>query len=193
MSVITYPSPVVPDLNYEYYTITADSRDVTSPYSFHDFRVRLLTPLRQVVQASLVGAHIHTDQFAEHVFVSVKELDSKFNDRTQPAEDINGILPDEITNTRAAFASILAPSPIHGELPDGDDGNRLILYKNEYPNITQYTKPIEYIDRLTIKIYNEDGNVLQLGAQPATAYLIFRFVCRAPNVPVGNFPPYRKF
>lgn len=79
MALITSPTETIPDLNYEYHTITVDTVGQT-PNSFTCY---LNQPLRNVVQARLLAARINTVTPAngsEHCYVSIKELDSIFSD-----------------------------------------------------------------------------------------------------------------
>jgi hypothetical protein len=76
MALITAPSPSIPDIDYEFHTITVDS---VGQDSANTFTVYLNTPLRNVVQARLLGAHIHTTDTTEHCHVSIAELDSIFH------------------------------------------------------------------------------------------------------------------
>ena len=58
MALVTAPQSSTPDLQYEYHTITLDSVGQSSANTFTCF---LQTPLRNVVQARLVAAHIHSN------------------------------------------------------------------------------------------------------------------------------------
>ena len=78
MALITSPTEMIPDLNYEYHTITIDSvgQDNANTFTCH-----LQQPLKNVVQARLVGARINTTTATEHCYISINELDSIFSDR----------------------------------------------------------------------------------------------------------------
>ena len=58
MARITSPTETMPDLNYEYHTITIDS--VIGQASANTFTCFLQQPLKNIVQARLLGARIST-------------------------------------------------------------------------------------------------------------------------------------
>ena len=69
---------MIPDLNYEYHTVTIDS---VGQGSANTFTCHLQQPLKNVVQAKLLAARITTTTATEHCYVSISELDSIFSDR----------------------------------------------------------------------------------------------------------------
>jgi hypothetical protein len=78
MALITSPTETIPDLNYEYHTVTIDS---IGQASANTFTCHLQQPLKNVVQARLLGARINTTSGTEHCYVSIDQLDTIFNDR----------------------------------------------------------------------------------------------------------------
>ena len=169
MALITSPTEMIPDLNYEYHTITVDTLNQASSNSFTCF---LSQPLKNVVQARLLAARIRTRTATEHCYISIDELNSVFNDRATneyEGQASLGIL-------RNSFASIAHANT-------AASGAQTISFKDEYPIATQYVNPIRSIDRLTVNIRNQSG----VPIVPATAtdknnYFILRFVCRKPNL-----------
>jgi hypothetical protein len=169
MALITSPTEMIPDLNYEYHTITVDTLNQASSNSFTCF---LSQPLKNVVQARLLAARIRTKTATEHCYISIDELNSVFNDRATneyEGQASLGIL-------RNSFASIAHANT-------AASGAQTISFKDEYPIATQYVNPIRSIDRLTVNIRNQSG----VPIVPATAtdrnnYFILRFVCRKPNL-----------
>lgn len=151
---------MVPDLDYEYHTITADS---IGQESANTFTCHLEQPLKNVVQAKLLSAHIESNSFTRHCYVSVKELDSIFNDR---ASNVLHGQPD-LSVLRGSFASIVT------------DGTDLITFRDEYPLETQYIDPIRRVDRLTITLRDQTANTIQ---QSGDNFLVFKFICRKPNL-----------
>ena len=169
MALITSPTEMIPDLNYEYHTITVDTLNQASSNSFTCF---LSQPIKNVVQARLLAARIRTKTATEHCYISIDELNSVFNDRATneyEGQASLGIL-------RNSFASIAHANT-------AASGAQTISFKDEYPIATQYVNPIRSIDRLTVNIRNQSG----VPIVPATAtdknnYFILRFVCRKPNL-----------
>ncbi len=168
MALITSPTEMIPDLNYEYHTITVDTIGQDSSNNFTCF---LSQPLKNVVQARLLAARINTVTPAngsEHCYISIDELNSVFNDRATNVYEGQASLG----MLRKSFASIVTT-----------DDTGIISFKNDYPIAVQYVNPIRSIDRLTVSIRNQSG----VPIVPATAtdknnYFILRFVCRKPNL-----------
>ena len=168
MALITSPQ-TIPDLNYEYHTITVDT---IGQDSANTFTCHLQQPLKNVVQARLLAAHIHSNVVTEHCYVSVAELDSIFNDRA------SNVLTGQASMSvlRGSFASIVTDSTAHVA------GESLIVFKDNYPIATQYIDPIRRIDRLTVTIRDQTGNTIKNSADAGANFLVFRFVCRKPNL-----------
>ena len=162
MALVTSPQ-TIPDLNYEYHTVTIDSIGQASANTFTCY---LQQPLKNVVQARLLAAHIHSNVSTEHCYVSIDELDSIFNDRT------SNVLSGQASMSvlRNSFASIVT------------DDTELITFKDNYPIVTQYIDPIRRIDRFNVTIRNQDGITIQNPDTPGNNFLVLRFVCRKPNL-----------
>jgi len=168
MALITSPTQI-PDLNYEYHTITVDS---VGQDSSNTFSVFLQQPLRNVVQARLIAAHIHSNVSTEHCYVSIKELDSIFSDRASNVLTGQG----HLSMLRSSFASIITSDTVHsGE-------NSLITFKDDYPLVTQYINPIRQLDRLTVTIRDQNGDTIKNSTDSGDNFLVIRFVCRKPNL-----------
>ena len=169
MALITSPTEMIPDLNYEYHTITVDTLNQASSNSFTCF---LSQPLKNVVQARLLAARIRTKTATEHCYISIDELNSVFNDRATneyEGQASLGIL-------RNSFASIAHANT-------AASGAQTISFKDEYPIATQYVNPIRSIDRLTVNIRNQSGVPIVPALQTdRNNYFILRFVCRKPNL-----------
>ena len=168
MALVTSPQ-TIPDLNYEYHTITVDS---IGQDSANTFTCHLQQPLKNVVQARLLGAHIHTTDDTEHCYVSVNELDSIFNDRASNV--LTG--QSHMSMLRGSFASIVTESTTH------TGSNSLITFKDNYPIVAQYVDPIRRIDRLTVTIRDQTGATIKNSTDDGANFLVFRFVCRKPNL-----------
>src|SRR6056300_450150 len=121
MARASYVSTGLPDFNYEYHTISFDSLDQTSA---NTFTVYFNTPLRQVVQARLLAAHVHTRGSVEHLYLRIRELESNFNDRlSKNPPNVPSVSPVQ-SIARGAFASIIS---------DNDQGaasDQLIIFKD---------------------------------------------------------------
>lgn len=152
-----------PDLNYEYHTITIDSIGQSSANTFTCY---LQQPLKNVVQAKLLGARIRTTTATEHCYVSIDELDSNFSDRA------SNVLTGQASMSvlRGSFASIVS------------DSSTVVKFKDEYPIFTQYIDPIRRLDRFTVTIRNQDGNRIARSTASDKNILVLRFTCRKSNM-----------
>jgi hypothetical protein len=168
MALVTSPQ-TIPDLDYEYHTITIDS---IGQDSANTFTCHLQQPLKNVVQARLLAAHIHSNVVTEHCYVSIEELDSIFNDRASNV--LTG--QAELSVIRGSFASLITENATH------DAGNSLITFKDNYTIATQYVNPIRRIDRLTVTLRDHTGNTIKNSTDGGANFLVFRFVCRKPNL-----------
>jgi|TARA_Y100000389_G_C17279451_1_gene422167 hypothetical protein len=161
MALITSPTETIPDLNYEYHTVTIDSIGQDSANTFTCF---LQQPLKNVVQARLLAARISTTTDTEHCYVSIEELDSIFNDRASNVYEGQA----SMSMLRNSFASIVT------------DGVADIVFKDNYTIATQYIDPIRRIDRFTVTIRDQDAVTVPNGS--GGTFLVLRFVCRKPNL-----------
>ena len=168
MALVTSPQ-TIPDLNYEYYTINIDS---IGQDSANNFTCHLENPIHNVVQARLIAAHIHTLDTTDHIYVSIEELDSNFNDRASNV--YNG--QSSLSKLRGCFASMITSAVDHGV------ASYLQVFKDDYPIVTQYVNPIRTISRFTVKIYDQSGNLLLPDDVTDSNHLIIKFICRKPNL-----------
>ena len=164
MALITSPTDMIPDLNYEYHTITVDTLGQDSANTFTCF---LNQPLKNIVQARLVAARINTTTATEHCYISIDELNSTFNDRASNIYDAQAPL----SVLRNSFASLVTT-----------DDTGIISFRDNYPIAVQYVNPIQTVDRLTINIRNEDAVLITPPNPAENNFLVLRFVCRKPNL-----------
>jgi hypothetical protein len=164
MALITSPTDMIPDLNYEYHTITVDTLGQDSANTFTCF---LNQPLKNIVQARLIAARINTTTATEHCYISIDELNSTFNDRASNIYDAQAPL----SVLRNSFASLVTT-----------DDTGIISFRDNYPIAVQYINPIRRIDRLTINIRNEDAVLITPPNPAENNFLVLRFVCRKPNL-----------
>mgnify|MGYP003629736349 FL=1 len=165
MALITSPTETIPDLNYEYHTVTIDTIGQASANTFTCF---LNQPLKNIVQARLLTARIKTAADTEHCYVSIKELDSIFSDRASNVYDGQASL----SMIRGSFASLSTT---------GTPG-AVVNFRDEYSIATQYIDPIRRLDRLTVTIRNQDGETIERAGADDKNFLVLRFVCRKPNL-----------
>jgi hypothetical protein len=163
MALITSPTDTIPDLNYEYHTITIDTIGQDSANTFTCY---LTQPIKNVVQARLLAARINTTAATEHCYISIEQLDSIFTDRTSNVYDGQASL----SVLRNSFASLVK------------DEATTVTFKDNYPVVTQYIDPIRRIDRLSVTIRDEDGQTIERAGANDKNFLIIRFVCRKPNL-----------
>jgi hypothetical protein len=119
-----------------------------------------------------LAAHIHSNVVTEHCYVSIDELDSIFSDRASNVLTGQG----HLSMLRGSFASLVTDDTTH------NDGNSTIIFKDNYPVMTQYINPIRRIDRLSVTIRDQTGNTIKNSEADGDNFLILRFVCRKPNL-----------
>ena len=163
MALITSPTETIPDLNYEYHTVTIDSIGQTSA---NTFTCHLHQPLKNIVQARLIGARINTTANTEHCYVSIEQLDTIFNDRASNVYEGQSSL----SILRGSFASLVK------------DETTTVTFKDNYPVTVQYIDPIRRIDRFAVTIRDQDGNTITPDTGNKPNFLVIRFVCRKPNL-----------
>ena len=163
MALITSPTETIPDLNYEYHTVTIDSIGQDSANTFTCF---LSQPLKNVVQARLIAARINTTASTEHCYVSIEQLDSIFTDRASNVYDGQA----SMSLLRGSFASLVK------------DEATTVTFKDDYPVVTQYIDPIRRVDRLNVTIRDQDGETIERAGAGDKNFLVLRFVCRKPNL-----------
>lgn len=154
----------IPDLNYEYHTITIDSIGQDSANTFTCY---LQQPLKNVVQARLMATRINTTADTKHCYLSIKELDTIFNDRASNVYEGQSSL----SILRGSFASIVT-----------NDDSGLISFKDNYNLATQYIDPIRRIDRLTINLRDQNGSLITPSTPTIDNFIVLRFTCRKPNL-----------
>ena len=136
-------------MKYEYHTVTLDT---VGQDNANTFTCYLTQPIRNIVAAKLIAAHIKTTEITEHCYISIEELDSKYMERTSNIyEGQSGM-----SQIRNSFASLVSDSVSLN--PSGNDS--IILFKDEYPVESQYTFPIGSIDRFRVRIWDQRGQTL---------------------------------
>ena len=171
--------PVPSDLKYEYYTVTLDS---VGQASANTFTCYLTQPIRNIVEAKLIAAHIKTTEVTEHCYVTIEELDSKYMERTSNVYEGQ----PGMTQIRNSFASLVSDSVSLN--PSGNDS--IILFKDEYPVQSQYTFPIGSVDRFRVKIYDQRGRTLTNPVITAgNNFIVIRLKCEITTRGVKGFNP----
>ena len=179
MDTRTLTKPDPSDLKYEYYTVTLDSVGQTSANTFTCY---LMQPIRNIVEAKLIAAHIKTTEVTEHCYITIEELDSKYMERTSNVYEGQ----PGMTQIRNSFASLVSDSISLN--PSGNDS--LILFKDEYPVESQYTFPIGSVDRFRVKIYDQRGKTLTNPVITAGHnFIVLRLKCEVTAQGVKGFNP----
>ena len=162
----------VPDLNYEYAIVTVDSIGQSSA---NNFQVYLQTPLNNIVQAKLIGAHIHTTVQTDHIYIDIDELeiDPILNQRTS---NVAGGQP-ALSNVTGTFGTLVSRAVV----PDGQghsDDTYIFIFENQYPIVSQYLEPLQNLSTLTIKIYDQNGNLIPPNSDNDPNHFIISFITR---------------
>ena len=167
----------VPDLNYEYAVITVDSIGQSSA---NNFQVHFQTPLNNIVQAKLIGAHIHTTVQTDHLYIDIDELeiDPILNQRTS---NVAGGQP-ALSNVTGTFGTLISRAIVpqgHGH----SDDTYIFTFENQYPIVSQYLEPLQNLSTLTIKIYDQNGNLIPPNSDNDPNHFLISFITRRRIVP----------
>ena len=159
MALVTSQS-TLPDFKHEYHTVIVDTvDDSTSKQKFTSY---FPTPLENIVQVQLIAAHINgTDVTHKLLHLKIDELRTIFSQRGKTDLDTAN---DNMIN--GVFGTLVT------------DGTARLVFKNEYPVIQQYYNPINKLDRITVELLKETGEV----ATTTETCLIFRFICKKRNL-----------
>jgi len=155
------------------YTITIDTLGQASK---NTFSVYLTEPLKNVVQAELLAAHIHTDNTVDHVYVSIDELNTLYSERATQSLEGQG----EISTVRSSFASLICDAEEHHGNSVQD---MVVLYKqNDYPISHKYPSIIRRVNKLNIKIMEQTGNTIPNSSDNQHNFFILNFKCQNPGL-----------
>jgi len=161
MVLIVAPQQTLPDFEHEYHTVTIDSTDQSSPTNA--YTAFLPTPLENVIQVELLAARFNTlATSTQLIHVSIEELRTFFSQRAKADLD-----SADDNHLNGVFGTVVT------------DGATTHTFKSEYPIMQQYLNPIRKIDRLNLKLFNEDGNLLDTTVK---SHFVLRFVCKKRNL-----------
>jgi len=168
----------------EIYTILVDSSNTSTGTDF-SFTAYLPTPLRNVVRVELLSASVEPTTAPVVVYVHVKELVSKFNDRasvvyqqsTAGSSTTTGTLSAPLANTFAMAEAFVA---IHNDTSRGA-GKRVIFSSgSNYQAVTEYKEPIRRLEKFSVSLFNEYGDALLTTGKGT--FLTFRISCAKDNL-----------
>ena len=158
MALVTSQS-TLPDFEHEYHTVIVDTVDDST--SKQKFTSHFPTPIENIVQVQLMAAHITGHNASNFIHLKIDELRTIFSQRGKTDLDTSN---DNMIN--GVFGTLVT------------DGASRLVFKNEYPVIQQYYNPINKLDRITVELLKETGEV----ATTTETCLIFRFICKKRNL-----------
>ena len=154
----------IPNCQQEIYNIQTSS---SGSAANNNYAINFNTPLKDIARAELVTASIPCST-SNVVYVSVDQLRSKFND---------------FSNAAAGTLGNAVSSPIRnvfGSVYNDDTGTKdRITYYNRYPIVAEFPYPIQRLEKLNIKLYDNNGLLLQ---DEGENYFTFRFICNRKNL-----------
>lgn len=164
----------------ECYTISLDSVFSAAPNSNSSFVAYLNIPLRNVVQAELLSASIGISTTPVAVYIHIEELVSKFNTYaplrytiSSTGETSNTGAVTQLQSNIASLAQSFAT--FH---TSGNSGRQFFNQQNNYTATSVYINPIRTLDKLTVEIYDETGEITPTDSP---TLLVFRFWCAKNN------------
>jgi len=158
-----------PNCDTETFTLHTTSNNFATG-SNCEYVCNLNVPLKDVVEAQIVTASI-ANITSNVVYVGVTELDSNFTDYLTPA----AAGTSAAGNLRRSVAAFYRENDALGAITRP----RIIFY-NRYPIRVPFIYPIQRLEKLSITLYDEVGNVLADG--DSANFITFRFVCNRKNL-----------
>lgn len=164
----------------ECYTISLDSVYAAEPNSNSSFVSYIDVPLRNVVKAELLSASIGISTTPIAVYIHIEELISNFNTYSPLRYNIsvggNTSNVGAVSQLQSNIAS-LAQSFVTFHT-SGNAGRQFFNKQSNYEATTTYINPIRKIDKLTVQIYDETG---EIAATDSPTLLVIRFWCAKNN------------
>ena len=121
-----------------------------------------------------MGAHIHTTVQTDHIYISIDELevDPILNQR---ASNVAGGQP-LLSNVTGTFGTLISRAVVPSAGGGHSEDTYMYTFENQYPIMSQYLSPLQNLSTLTVKIYNQSGDLLPPNGDPN--HLILSFITR---------------
>lgn len=155
------------DCSFEYITLHTDSisGDSWINGSQSQFTSHLYRPIKDIVEVTLVSCSLDISN-SNVAYIKVDEFESHFNMNTlTPALASD---PPAKSKTSGSLARILCSSSGRTEFKQYDFDTQ-VLFNN----------PIRKLDRITSRIYNEDGDV---AAVTSNVFITYKLKCKRENM-----------
>lgn len=165
---------MIPNCEQEIYNIHVSTSNVEQYGSSSNvnFVATFNMPLKDVVRAELVTASIACNT-SNVVYINVDELNNKFTDFAN-AKEATGSTDHGFDTTSSILRSAF------GSMYNDDIGSKeRITYYNRYPIVAEYPYPIQRLNKLSIKLYDQYGDLI---TDQGTNFFTFRFVCNRRNL-----------
>ena len=166
---------------YETYTIKIDSMYSTSNNSFVSY---IDVPLRNVVKSEVLLSSVSANVASSNViYVYVKELNSKFNDKAAlqtaisvsgKTSNIGGVTPTAQLSNVGYLRNSLITYPA-----DPVNVRSVFTTSSGWDTSTEYIEPIRQVQQFTVGVYGESGNLVPA---PGPTFLGLRLTCSKQNV-----------
>lgn len=155
------------ECSFEYYTIHTDSLSSTSWIDGNQsqFTSHLVRPIKEITEVSIVNCSFDVSG-SNVVYIKCDELDSHFNMNT-----LNPELESAPTG-KAKTNSSLARITVNGS-------GRTVYEQNDFDTVSRYIYPIRKLDRITTRLYDENG---QLATTNSNTFVTYKLKCKLENV-----------
>ena len=169
--------PTPPNCDYETYTINVQSPteiEIAAGASGSDFKVNFQTPLKDIVEFSLIACSMPLPRAptSEIVYISIPEVQSNFTDYLEPVGNDTGTS----SLLRNAFGAVY-------KTYSGATADASIIYRNEYPIKTRFIYPLERLESLSIKLFTELAAPLGTTTPPnKPGFYTFQIKCLRKNL-----------
>lgn len=155
------------DCNYEYYTIHTDSISSTGwiDGSQSQFTNHLMRSIKDVVEVSLVNCNLPVYD-SNVVYIKNDEFTSHFN--VIGLDSSLTAVPASKSKTDGSLARITV-----------NTSGRTVFDQNDFDTVTRFIHPIRKLDRITARLYDENGDIAQLRSN---AFITYKLKCKLENM-----------
>ena len=155
------------DCNYEYYTIHTDSLSDTSwiDGSQSQFTSHLMRSIKDVVEVSIVNCSLAVTG-SNVVYIKSDEFTSHFN--------MVGLDPNLVSTpaTKSKTDGSLVRITVNSS-------GRTVFEQNDFDTVTRFIHPVRKLDRITTRLYDENGNQAQL---QSNTFITYKLKCKLENM-----------
>ena len=156
------------DCSYEYFTIHTDSLSSTNWIDGNQsqFTSHLMRPIKEIVEVSIVNCSFDVTG-SNVVYIKSDELTSLFNINTLNSDLVS--VPAAKSKTNGSLTRIAVEA----------SSGRTIFKQFDFDTTSRYITPIRKLDRLTSRLYDENGD---LATVRSNTFITYKLKCSLENL-----------